>query len=415
MNIDIKKHLNLVILAALFVVALGVALFFYIKESKAHSIVATKLDSTFDELKRLRDKGTTVKRVDEIEEAVKEVTTRFKSIHETMLDWHDKPDTMSGTRFQGHLRAQAGIISDKAKRDIVFITEDVRFLGLKSVDEAIPSRAEVPGLMKKLSASRDVVKLLIANKVLTIDSLVFTGSEDIGSTGSRARAGRVVAPGMGGSGMQPGGGSGAGGAARPRGGGLYEKISFQVVFTATYPVMTSFLSDLTTPPSQEEDPRKKLSNFLIVKNLSIAPVDPQSSTRSNYDVARRPTGTGGRTGLRQPATRGPAMRPDMGIGMGRGQEDNLPKRRKKKAPEGTRFPVYNVLQVTAEIDMIDLTQQFLDVLDPPRRRSRGMGGPGGTGRGDPYGPQGGFGGQGGGPGGRGGYPGGNPGIPGGRR
>ena len=415
MNIDIKKHLNLLILAALFVVVLGIALFFFFKESKAHNIVATKLDSTFEELERLHKQGTTEKYVGEIQETVKEVTSRFKSIHETMLDWHDKLDTMSGTRFQGYLRAQAGIISNEAKRDIVLITEEVGFLGLKSVDESIPSRAEVPGLMKKLSAARDVIKLLIANKVLTIDSLVFTGGDDIGLTGSRAGAGVRVDPSMAGAGMQPGSGSGTGGAARPRGGGLYEKISFQVVFTTTYPVMTSFLADLTTPPSQEEDPGKKLSNFLIVKNLSIAPVDPQSAARSNYDVLRRPTGPGGRAGIRQPgAIRGPVMGPDMGFGMGQRQEDNLPRRKQKVAPEGTRFPKYNVLQVTAEIDMIDLTQQFLDVLEPPRRPSRGMGGPG-AGRGGPYDPGSGFGGPGGGPGGRGGYPGGNPGMPGGRR
>jgi hypothetical protein len=378
--IDVKKNLNLLIFAALFVVALGVALFFFFKENKAHGIVATKLESTFDELKRLRDKGTTDKRVGEIKDSVTDVTSKFKRIHEKMLDWHDKVDTMTGPRFQGYLRAQAGAISKRAKRETVFITEDVMFLGLKSVDEAMPGRAEVPGLMKKLSSGRDVVKLLIANKVLTIDSLVFEGGDEMQAVSARGR-GRRVDPSMG---MDVGrGGDVERGRGEVSGGGLYEKISFQVVFTATYPVMTSFLSDLMTPPSDEDDPEKKLSNFLIVKNLSIAPVEKGTGSRFDYDVGGR--GVGGGAGFKPGAARGPGMGFEMGAGMGRRRkEETMPKRKKKVAPEGTRFPKYNVLQVTVDIDMIDFTQQFLDVLNPPRRGPRDMGRRG-VGREDSYG------------------------------
>ena len=398
--IDVKKNLNLLIFAALFVIALGVALFFFFKERKAHNIVATKLESTFDDLKRLRDQGTTEKRVEEIRKAVKEVSLRFKAIHETMLDWHDKIDTMSGPLFQGYLRSQAKIVGAKAKKKIVLITEGVRFFGLKNVDESIPGRGEVPQLMKKLSSARDVVNLLIANNVLTIDSLVFKDSADLGAMGAMGRAGGRAAIEMG-AGMEPG--QGAGAARRSSGGGLYEKISFQVVFTATYPVMTSFLSDLVTPPSNEEDPEKRLSNFLIVRNLSIAPVDQQAGVQYEYDVPGR-AAPGGRAGFRQP---GAVMGPGLGAGIGRRKAGAVRRRKKKVAPEGTRFPKYNVLQVTADIDMIDFTQQFLDVLNPPRRSRRGIDRPG-AGPVDPYG-------AGAGPAGPGGMPGGGYGMPGGRR
>lgn len=377
--VSLKENKSFFIMLGLLGIGFLVSLWFFVegfsvmrKSSKAHAIVK-------EELQRIRKKAPTKNRLNKLKSSDGEIKGRFAGIHRETLKWFDKVDTgMTKVAFKGYLEDEAARIAKLARKNKVWLAQNVEYLGLETILGSLPRETQVPRLQKMLSATRDVVELLLINKAATIEKISI---ESIGKYGFEDPT-EMVDPRWARSSYNQGE------PVRKKASDLYENMTFTVSFTGEYPVLANVLKQLIVPSEKPNDPLPTVKNFIVVKSLRIEPVEQLVIKDFESGRGAESFGYGSPYGSPYCSPMGsswdqkrPSLyRRDLRMGTPR-RRTSVRELRRTRFPdppeEGTRFPKYNRIRVIMVLDVIDFTEKYLNLLKEPQKTKKRLSSKGG--------------------------------------
>jgi hypothetical protein len=291
----------------------------------------------------------------------------YAKLKEQLLAWWDKdvydPDESSRQPglFLGSLQELQGQLISFAESQGVWLGSGVENLAFPELAEGKTPVEVTFEMLKQRSAVRDVITLLIHDKVESIDAINWLGSD--------------------------------------KGGSLYGKYRVSVVFTCKYPSLAKFQADLVNKakvsvPGHGDFPR----NFLVIEQLAYQAKDLKaagtesiaSRTSSTRTTPRRTTSPSSnildsrREGFdklppsvreailrREAAMRAHAARST--VRTTRTTPRTTPARDEDKPTVG-REPNYNILTVKMTIALVDFNQEItgkIPALEEEKKKSKG--------------------------------------------
>ncbi len=229
--------------------------FFYKRETdKAKSLKASVAEWR-ENLSAVQLGIPTEEHREDLEQQKEQIQETYKKILSEALRWYYAPQKMTGLDFQGNRLTTIRLIEIAAKQQNILIQPKAAHMGFEEYKTMPPGLDDdVLQLQREFSAAVDIVQLLIASNVYSIDRLARGDSARMEEGASTAR----LAYGM--EDIT---------AARRRKSkfDFYTTVPFRVEFTCTYPSLAFFQKSLLTPGRVDMGNERIPRNFLVVNDL----------------------------------------------------------------------------------------------------------------------------------------------------
>jgi len=349
----LKKNIVFTAILAILAVVFIASLVWLQGQTSALRKITTEKKSTREEIEGyLKDKPTKEHEA-QLEEQYEQIEASYDALtKDRLMIWWDKDvydvkksPTEPGL-FLGRLQELRRQVATFANDQEVLLGTGVENLDFPELAENKPPLEVTIEMHKECSAVRDIIMLLLQNKVESINSIKRMGPQ--------------------------------------AGGKLYGKYLFSVSFSCKYPALATFQTDLVNkmkvPVGTYGDfPR----NYLVVERLSYVAQDLKvaameaaatttTTTGSNRNTRSNPAGgrmPGPSGTVRQPPNYG--NQPDPGSGLAptrygsmspnsRGARAAGP--RQKETYRVGREPNYNILTVTMTISMVDFSEELTGAI-----------------------------------------------------
>jgi hypothetical protein len=369
-----KENLPFIAVLGALAVAFIVVLVWVHSQVSAKGTVSRELKALNEDYATLIRNDASQKHQDAVRKQVEEAKTSFQALKERLLKWWD-PDVyneqaspLQPTLFLGQLqdlRRQIRALADKHTPFPVLLAQGVENMAFPELgtDKDIPPTEVTYDLIKQHSIMRDIMALLIANDVDSINAISWGG--------------------------------------KVKGDDLYDKYLVTVQFTCKYPSLARFQSALLNNTKTVVSPFGDLPrNMFVIEDLAYVTED-QKAAKLAAAAAATSSGSGtGSPGTTYPGTTypGTSANPNRGSGGGRPtgpfshqptgpggtvtrptgtgsmaagsrmpgrSTGTTPDTRSGVQPDTTRtqpdipgrMPAYNILTVQMTIAMVDLSEQ----------------------------------------------------------
>lgn len=234
----------------------------YKRESDKAKRMKAEVDTARENLVAILNTVPTEKHKVHQETQKAQIEENYKKVLQEALRWNHVMEEVSGPTFHGQMLWKTiGIVSDAAKARQVIIGPGAKYLGFDEFAVATP-RPDVHDILqleRELSAATDIVLLLIASDVYSIEWMV-RGDEALTieeRTGPSRLRSDMETP--------------TTAKKRVGKGDLYDTVPFRVRFSCTYPSLALFQRSLVTPGkvavSEDGVVVRRPLNFLVANDL----------------------------------------------------------------------------------------------------------------------------------------------------
>lgn len=191
----------------------------------------------------------------ELQQQKEQIEETYKRILREALRWYHLPQEMTGLDFQGNMLTTIRLIDHAALQRSILIQPKAAYMGFDDYEAMPPGLDDdVLQLQREFSAAMDIVQLLIASNVYSIDRMV---------RGDTARMEEGVSAARGPYGIDDITTT----RKKKSKFDFYTTVPFRVVFTCTYPSLAFFQKSLLTPGKVDMGKDRIPRNFLVVNDL----------------------------------------------------------------------------------------------------------------------------------------------------